>query len=162
MPYLEDIAAEPWTRWDVDLFKIELATALGFGRQLLVASQPRPVLCLPRLRVGPCPLQFTLQDLRPLGILATLDLKPSFLGVEGSGVVALVRMGPPAVQLEDPLGHVVQEVAIMRYGQNRPWVSLEVRFQPLHPLRVQMVRRLIQQQQIGLLEQQLAERDSTA
>ena len=149
---LEHIAAQPWAGRDVDLLEVELAAALGLGRQLLVASQPSPVLGLPRFRVGPCPLQFPLQDLCALGIPATLDLESSLLGVQVGGVVALVRMGPAAIQLEDPLRDVVQEVPIVRHGQDRPRVRLQVSFQPLHRLCIQMVRRLIEQQQVRLLQ----------
>ena len=77
--HVKHIAPEPGTGRDVDLLEIELAAALGLRGQLLVASQPRPVLGLPRLRVGPCPLQLALQDLGTLGIPATLDLEPAFL-----------------------------------------------------------------------------------
>ena len=54
-------------------------------------------------------------------------------------------MGPAAVELEDPLRHVVQEVPVVRHGQDCAWIRLQVTFQPLHGLGVQMVRRLIEQ-----------------
>ena len=68
----------------------------------------------------------------------------------------------PAVDLEDPLRHVVQEVPIVGDGEHRTRVRLEVAFQPLHRLRVQVVGRLVEQQQVGLLQQQLAQRDAAA
>ena len=63
------------------------------------------------------------------------------------------------VQFQDPAGHVVQEVPVMGHGDDRALVLLEVLLKPLDRFGVQMVRRLIQQEDIGFLDQQPAERD---
>ena len=73
---VQHVAAQPRARRDVDLLEVELAVAVGLGGQLLVAGQPRLVLGLPRLGIGPRPFQLTLQDLGPLGVALALDLKP--------------------------------------------------------------------------------------
>jgi hypothetical protein len=70
-------------------------------------------------------------------------------------------MGTSAVQLENPLRHVVQEVPVMGYGEDRAGVALQMSFQPLHRFGVEVVGRLVQQQEIRLRNQQLAQRDST-
>ena len=44
-------------------------------------------------------------------------------------------------------------------GQHGAGVGLEVALQPVHRLGVQVVGRLVEQQQVGLLQQQLAQRD---
>ena len=77
-------------------------------------------------------------------------------------VVALVRVGPAAVELEDPLGHVVQEVPVVGDRDDGAGVLGQVLLQPLHALRVEVVGRLVEQQQVGLLQQQLAQRDPAA
>src|SRR6185312_2711854 len=69
---------------------------------------------------------------------------------------------PAAVQLEDPGGHVVQEVPVVGDGDDGAGVLGQVLLQPLHALRVQVVGRLVEQQQVGRLEQQLAQRDPAA
>ena len=61
------------------------------------------------------------------------------------------------IDLEDPLGHVVEEVAIVGHGDNGAEVLGEVPFQPVHTLGIEVVRRLVEQEQVGLLEQQFAE-----
>ena len=100
--------------------------------------------------IGPGPLELALQDLGPLGVPLALDLQPGLLGIEVGGVVALVRVGLAAVDLQDPLRHVVQEVAVVGDGQHGSRIGLEVALQPLHRLGVQVVGRLVQQQQVGL------------
>jgi hypothetical protein len=91
-----------------------------------------------------------------------LHSEPLGLLLEVGGVVALVRVGATAVDLEDPLRHVVEEVAVVRDGQHRARVVREVLLQPQDALGVEVVRRLVQEQQVGLAQQQLAERDPTA
>ena len=68
----------------------------------------------------------------------------------------------PAVELEDPLGDVVEEVAVVGDRQDGARVALEVALEPLHGLGVEVVGGLVEEQQVGLLEQQLAERDPAA
>ena len=159
---LQHDAAEPRARRDVDLLEVELAVALRLGGELLVAGEPGLALGLARLGVGADPLQLALQDLGPLGVLAALDLEAGLLGVEVGRVVALVRVGPAAVELEDPLGDVVEEVPIVGDGQHGTGIGLEVTLQPVHRLGVEVVGRLVEQQQVGLLQQQLAERHPAA
>ena len=48
----------------------------------------------------------------------------------------------------------------MRHGDDRARVLLQMPLEPGDALGVEMVRRLVEQQQVGLLEQHLAERDA--
>ena len=84
------------------------------------------------------------------------------LGLQVGGVVALVRVGTAAVELEDPLGDVVEEVPVVGDGDDGAGVLLQVLLQPLHALGVEVVGGLVEQQQVGLLQQQLAQRDAAA
>ena len=63
----------------------------------------------------------------------------------------------PAVDLADPLGHVIQEVAVVRDGEHRSLVLVEELLEPQDGLSVQVVRRLVQKQQVRRLKQQAAE-----
>ena len=115
---LEHDVAEPRTGRDVDLGGVDLAVAVGLGRHLLVARQTRLALGLPGLGVGPHPLQLALEHLGALGVLLPLDLEPLLLGLEVRRVVALVGVGLAAVELEDPLRDVVEEVPVVGHGQH--------------------------------------------
>src|SRR5207253_1314675 len=63
-----------------------------------------------------------------------------------------------AIQLQDPAGHVVQEVAVVGDRDHGTRVVLEKVLQPGHRFGVQVVRGLIQQQQVRPLEQEPAQR----
>ena len=66
------------------------------------------------------------------------------------------------VELEDPAGDVVEEVAVVGDDQDGARIIAQMAFQPVHALGVEMVGRLVEQQQVGLVEQQLAQRDAAA
>ena len=95
----------------------------------------------------------------PLEVLVALDLQTGLLGLEIGGVIALIRVGMAAVELEDPLGDVVEEVPVVRHGEDGAGVFRQMLLQPGDGLGVEMVGRLVQQKQVRLLEQQLAECD---
>ena len=156
---LDDQAAEPRARRDLDLLEVELAVRVGLGRHLLVPLQPGPALRLARPRARPDPLELVLEPLAPLDVLLALDLEPGRLGLQVGRVVALVGVGVAAVELEDPLRHVVQEVPVVGDRHHGARVLLQVLLQPLHALRVQVVGRLVEQQQVRLGQQQRAQRD---
>ena len=155
--HLEHQAAQPRTRRDVDLGGIELTVAFGVGGQFLVAGQAGLVLGLPGFGRRAHPLEFALQDLGSLGILLTLDGQTLALGLEVGRVVALVGIQASAVDLTDPSHHVVEEVTVVSDAQHRSRVALQVTFQPSYRFGVQVVGGLVEQQQIGLLQQQLAQ-----
>ena len=67
-----------------------------------------------------------------------------------------------AVELEDPPGHVVEEIAVVGDRHHGALVVLQEAFEPGHRLGVEVVGGLVEQQQIGLREQQPAERHPAA
>ncbi len=54
-----------------------------------------------------------------------------------------------AVELEDPAGDVVEEVAIVGDGHDGALVVLEEPLEPGDRLGVEVVRRLVEEKQIG-------------
>ncbi len=142
---------------DLDVLEVKLAGFLCLGGHLLVALQPGALLGLARSGVGPNPVQLVLQPLGPLGVLGALDPQPGLLGLQVGRVVALVRIGPAPVELEDPLRDVVEEVPVVGDGHHTPRVLLQVLLEPLHALGVQVVGRLVEEEQVRLLQQQFAQ-----
>jgi hypothetical protein len=69
-------------------------------------------------------------------------------------------MPAAAVQLEDPLRDVVQEVPVVGDGDHRSRVLLEEALEPLDGLGIEVVRGLVEEQQVRVLEQQPGERDA--
>ena len=76
--------------------------------------------------------------------------------LEPGRVVALERDAAPAVELEDPLRDVVEEVAVVGDRDDGAGVLLEEALEPVHRLGVEVVGRLVEEQQVGVAEQQPA------
>jgi hypothetical protein len=64
-----------------------------------------------------------------------------------------------AVELEDPARDVVEEIAVVGDGHDGALVVGQVALEPCDRLGVEVVGRLVEQQQVGLGEQQPRERD---
>ena len=153
--------AEPRAGRDVDLDAVELH-ALLLGEQPLVRREPRLRLRVPRARAHPHPLELA-RERPPAGrLLLLLGGEPRLLLLEPGGVVALERDAAAAVELEDPAGDVVEEVPVVRHGDDGSLVLGEEALEPAHRLGVEVVRRLVEQQQVGRGEEQPAERDPAA
>src|SRR5688572_11175558 len=158
---LDHEVAEARARRDVDL--VGFVARLEFdGRQLLELPQARLALRLPRLRVRPHPLELARQRAPEAFLLLFLLGEALFLLLEPRGVVALPGDAVAAVQLEDPAGDVVEEVAVVGHADDGARVLLEVPLEPRHGFRVEVVRRLVEQQHVRLREQQPAECDAAA
>ena len=153
-------ATQARTRRDLDLVEVELARAVGLGRHLLVARETGLRLRLAALRVGAHPLEFVGEALGELRVLLALDGEALALLLEVGRVVALVADEAAAVDLGDPLRDVVEEVPVVRDGDHGAGVLLQVLLEPQHALGVEVVRGLVEQQQVGLLQQQLGESDA--
>ena len=158
---VEHLVAEARARRDVDLDLVELDVAL-LGDQLLVAGEAGLGLRASALRVRAHPLE--LGGDRALAAL----LRALFLGqarlllLEPARVVALVGDALAAVELEDPAGDVVEEVAVVGDGDDRALVLGQVLLEPRDRLGVEVVGGLVQQQQVGRAQQQPAERHAPA
>src|SRR5690606_2805607 len=72
------------------------------------------------LRRGAHPLELLLDLALPRRLLLLLDLEALLLRLEPRAVVPLERVGLAAVELEDPLRHVVEEVAVVRDRHDGP------------------------------------------
>src|SRR5690606_38237793 len=92
--------------------------------QLLDPGKARLALGAAALRVLPRPLEFLLDRLLARLLLRLLALEALFLLHQPLGVVALPRDAAAAVQLEDPLGGVVEEVAVMGHRDHGARVAL--------------------------------------
>ncbi len=113
---------------------------------------------------GAHPHPFELAGERALAGVRLLLLagQPLELLLEPARVVAAERDAAAAVELEDPLRDVVQEVAVVGDGDDRARVLVEEPLQPLDRLGVEVVGRLVEQEQVGVLEQEPGEGDAAA
>ena len=65
-----------------------------------------------------------------------------------------------AVELQDPLGGVVQEVAVVGHRHHGAGELLQELLEPVDALGIEVVGRLVQQQHVGLGQQQPAQRNA--
>ena len=104
---------------------------------------------------------FELARERPLagvGRALLLGRHPLQLLLEPARVVALERDAAAAIELEDPLRDVVEEVAVVGDRHDRAGVLLQEPLEPVDRLGVEVVGRLVEQQQVGVAEEQPGER----
>src|SRR3954447_14584532 len=158
---LDDDVAKARPRRDVDLGALDLLRAL-FAQQLLVGIEAGLALRLARARRHADPFELALEGLllARLGLLFLLEAVGFLL--EPRRVIAFPRDPAPAIELEDPAGDVVEEIAVVSHGDDRALVVLEKALEPGDRLGVEMVGRLVEQQQVRRLQQQPAERDAAA
>src|SRR5262249_21862089 len=67
-------------------------------------------------------------------------------------VIAPVTFDPPAFEVENAIDRVIEKEAVGRYDQVGRFVSGQKVFQPLDGFDVQVVRRLVEQQDVGFEE----------
>jgi hypothetical protein len=117
--------------------RLDAEARLG-GARGRAAAQPRELLAqqpLPALLAG--------------GVL-TGALGP---GERVGGVAALVLVHVAAGDLPGARAHRVEEPAVVGHHDERPAAGGEVAGQPVDALHVEVVRRLVEQQQVGVVEQ---------
>src|SRR5438067_1793488 len=146
---------------DVDLGRLDLLRRV-LAQQVLVRIQARLAFRLPRARRHPDPFELALERLLPprLRLLLLREAVPLLL--EPRRVIALPRDAVAAIELEDPAGDVVEEVAVVGHRDDGAGVFGEESLQPRDRLGIEMVGRLVEQEEIGRLQQQATERDAAA
>ena len=146
-----------------DLEHDGLVAAFGvLAGELLVALEPGPVLGHAGAGRHPDPLELAGELLAAAAFLLLLECQPGLLLLEPRRVVALPGNALAAVELEDPLGDVVEEVAVVGDEDDGAGVFLQVPFEPGDALGVEVVGRLVEEQEVGAFEQDLAEGDAPA
>src|SRR5450830_59044 len=153
-----DDVAEARARRDVDLVRLAPRLDSTLRDELLVRLEARLALRLPRAWRHAHPFQLALERplARALGLL--LDFEPGLLLLEPRGVVAFPGDSGPAIELENPAGDVVEEVAVVRDGDDGARELLQELLEPCHRLGVEMVRGLVEEEHVVLLEEEAAER----
>ena len=158
---LDHDVAEPGTWRNVDFDALDLLRGI-FGEQGLVRVQTRLAFGLTRPRRHANPFELSLQRSLTLALRLFLLCEARLFLLEPAGVVAFVGNAGSTIELENPAGHVVKEVAIVRHSDDGSRIVLEEPLEPRHRLGIQMVGRLIEEQQIGRQQQQPAQRHPAA
>ncbi len=76
-----------------------------------------------------------------------------------AGIIPRITDQSPFFQLPDHFCRLIQEKPVMGNHHHRMFIPLQIFLQPLNRLHIQMIRRLIQQQDIRFLKQQADQGD---
>ncbi len=121
-----------------------------------------PRLCLARLaRLGLEAIDEGLHVLAlggDLGLLRGIVLEPLGARALEAVVVAVVGDELLLIDVDDVIAHVVQQVAIVAHHQERVAEAPQMLGEPQHRLEIEMVRRLVEDQQVGIAEQRAGQR----
>ena len=127
-------------------------------RHTRILIQSRSLLRPPRAHPRPHKFQLMPQKALTPPLRVRLHTLTDRLALQKVTVVPRVAVDPAVVDLDDPRRHPVQKVPVMRHKQHRPRKLPQENLKPLDRLRIQVVRRLIQQQQVRLRHQRTRQR----
>ncbi len=149
----DDEVSQPRARGDGDLLLVpDLFEVLP--EQVLVGVDAGFALGLAGLGRHADPFELAGQRPLPAALGLLLHGQAGALLLEPGRVVALPGDAHAPVELEDPAGDVVQEIAVVGHGDDRALVFLEMALEPGHGFGVEMVRRLVQEEDVRLHEQE--------
>ena len=154
---LQHHAAKPRARGDLDLRAAHLVAARLLG-ELLISRNTRLALGLPRLRARPDPLQLARHGALLGLVLAALLRRALGLLLQPARIIALVRDALAAIEFQRPTRDAVEEVAVVGDEDHAAGIVFEVMLQPVGGLGVEMVGRLVEQQDVRPRQQQLRQR----
>ena len=141
---LDHLVAQTWTVGNED-FQLLFLLLYVFVKQFVVRVQTGLTLGLTCLGSHAHPLQFALQCLASFAGRLLLLLHAARLLLQPAGVVAFPGNALSTVQLKNPSGYVVQEVAVVGHGDDGTLVLLQMLLQPIDALGVKVVGRLVKQ-----------------
>ncbi len=127
---------------------------------LVIAVDPVPGFRPARPGAAAHPLELPLEEALALVLLHILAR--GTLGARGEviGVIPLVADEFPARQLDDARGDAVEEIAVVRDKEARARVAAQEVLEPGDALGIEVVGRLVEDQEVGLLDERAAERDA--
>ena len=99
------------------------------------------------------PLQFPFERFTAFALLFLLHSEPVRFLFEPAAVIPFPWNTFSTIEFEDPSGYVIEEVAVVRYGDDGSFVLAQVLFEPIDTFGVEVVGRFVEQQYVGLLKQ---------
>ena len=139
----DDLIAQPFGHGDEDLRGF--VALLAFVRGQLVESREAGLgFRLAPLGILADPFELGFHRAHVRVFLLGLGLEALLLLLEPRGIIAFPRNAFAAIEFEDPIGGVVEEIAVVGYRHDGPREALQELFEPVHALGIQMVGRLVE------------------
>ena len=161
---LRDVLRLEYLRTDIRRFHVEvhlsrLALLLGLFLQFVESIDAVFRLRPSGLRLAAHPVQLLAEEVRGalhFGILC-LDAFGAFLQI--IIIVSFIRIDLLAVNLENLVADAVEEVAVVRYHQQTDIRPAQVALEPFGHLEVEVVRRLVEDNQLRVGNQDIRQRN---
>ena len=131
-------------------------------QQLVVRVQTSLTLCLTGLGSHAHPFQLAFQRFAALACHFFFHFHAFGLLLQPARIVSLPGDTFATVEFQNPSGHVIKEVTVVRHGDYRSFILLQMLFQPVDAFCIQVVGRLVQQKDVRLLKQQAAQSHTAA
>ena len=102
-------------------------------------------------------------QLRAIQVVGTCHLCPAVVDalltlLQVVGIVAAIGIDGVVVQFQNHRAHTIQEETVVRHHQQRTVATRQKALQPFYHLQIQMVRRLVEYQQVRLRQQHVSQR----
>ena len=160
--FLRDILALEDFRANIDVRRLQaklpfLQTLLGYLLQFVKGFLAIAGLMSTSLRHATHPLQ-----LRTIQVIGTSHLCPTVVDsllafLQIVRIVATIGIDSVVVQFKNDGAHPIQEETVVRHHQQGLVTTSQIAFQPFYHLQVQMVRGLVEYQQVRLRQQHVSQ-----
>ena len=114
-----------------------------------------PCLVTASLRHTAHPVELGTVEIRRPSHFCPRHLQPLGTFLEVIGIVAMIGIDGLFVELKDDGADAVEEVAVVRHHEQRDVGAREVVLEPLYHLQVEVVRRLVEDEQVGLHDERV-------
>ncbi len=151
--------ARPGRDLDKDVALVQFERLFHQG---VVAFDTRLALFEPAGRRRANPLALALEKALAIRFLFLGAPEPFRLLVEPGRVIPLVGDAASVLEFENPLGDVVEEIAVVGDDNDRARVLPQLVLEPGYRLSVEVVGRFVEKEQVGFFQERLAESNAAA
>ena len=113
-------------------------------------------LCLTCFRIFSNPLKLISKSTLTSRFFFFLLFKTFSLLLKPRRIITLIRYALPAIKLQNPTCYIIQKITIVSNHNDCTVIILKMLFKPRNRFGIQMISRLVKQQQIRFLQQQPA------
>ena len=158
---LDNLISEARAVGDEDL-ELLFAGFLVFVEKTVIAVESGFSFCLTGFRSHAHPFELAFKSLAAFRRLFLFLSHALGLLVEPARIVSFPWDSLTTVELENPTGHMVEEIAVVGDGDDSAGILVQVLLKPVDRLGVEMVGRFVEKQNVGLLEKKTAESHAAA
>ena len=137
-----------------------LDSLLGHFLQLIEGILSISSLVSTSLRLAAHPVQFTTIEVLRMFYFGTEIVHALLSLLQIVGVVATIRVDGLVIQLQDDIAYLVQEETIVCHHENRLVATVQIPFQPFYHLQVEVVGRLVEHQEVWLVDENIGKGDT--